>query len=150
MHIYLFLKNFCLKNFRSRGMHLEQLGEFDLVWKGVLFYTFFFTWLLFISHYIFCFLLKNLKQSIKYHPTHLTYMQSTSCKMLGWMKNKLESKLQGEISITSDMQMTPPLFQKVKGIKSLLRKVKEKSEKGGLKLNFQKTKIMAFSPITSW
>ena len=77
-------------------------------------------------------------------------MQSTSCKMLGWMKNKLESKLQGEISITSDMQMTPPLFQKVKGIKSLLRKVKEKSEKGGLKLNFQKTKIMAFGPITSW
>ena len=66
------------------------------------------------------------------------------------MKNKLESRLQGEISITSDMQMTPPLFQKVKGIKSLLRKVKEKSEKGGLKLNFQKTKIMAFSPITSW
>ena len=66
------------------------------------------------------------------------------------MKHKLESRLPGEISITSDMQMTPPLFQKVKGIKSLLRKVKEKSEKGGLKLNFQKTKIMAFSPITSW
>ena len=48
------------------------------------------------------------------HPVYLTYMQSTSCKMLGWMKHKLESKLPGEISITSDMQMTPPLRQKVK------------------------------------
>ena len=45
---------------------------------------------------------------------YLTYMQSTSCEMLGWMKHKLESKLLGEISITSDMQMTPPLWQKVK------------------------------------
>ena len=46
------------------------------------------------------------------HPAYLTYMQSTSCKMLGWMK--LESRLLGEISITSDRQMTPPLWQKVK------------------------------------
>ena len=55
----------------------------------------------------------------------------------------------GEISITSDMQMTPPLWQKVKNW-SLLVKVKEESEKAGLKLNIQKTKIMASSPITSW
>ena len=48
------------------------------------------------------------------HPAYLTYMQSTSCKMLVWMKHKLESRLPGEISITSDMQMTPPLWQKVK------------------------------------
>ena len=48
------------------------------------------------------------------HPVYLTYMQSTSCEMLGWMKHKLESKLLGEISITSDMQMEPPLWQKVK------------------------------------
>ena len=48
------------------------------------------------------------------HPAYLTYMQSTACKMLGWMKHKLESRLLGEISITSDMQMTPPLRQKVK------------------------------------
>ena len=41
------------------------------------------------------------------HPAYLTYMQSTSCKMPGWMKHKLESILPGEISITSDMQMTP-------------------------------------------
>ena len=48
------------------------------------------------------------------HPAYLTYMQSTSCEMLGWMKHKLESRVQGETSITSDMQMTPPLWQKVK------------------------------------
>ena len=56
----------------------------------------------------------------------------------------------GEISITSDMQMTSPLWQKVKELKSLLMKVKEESEKVGLKLNIQKTKIMASGPITSW
>ena len=48
------------------------------------------------------------------HPAYLTYMQSISCEMPGWMKHKLESRLPGEISITSDMQMTPPLWQKVK------------------------------------
>ena len=48
------------------------------------------------------------------HPACLTYMQSTSCKMSGWMKHKLESRLLGEISIMSDMQMTSPLWQKVK------------------------------------
>ena len=47
-------------------------------------------------------------------PAYLTYMQSTSYEMLGWMKHKLESRLPGEISIISDMQMTPPLWQKVK------------------------------------
>ena len=54
--------------------------------------------------------------------------------MLGWMKHKLESILPEEISITSDMQMTPPLWQKAKKLKSLLVKVKEESEKVGLKL----------------
>ena len=62
----------------------------------------------------------------------------------------LESRLLGEISITSDMQMTPPLWQKRKELKSLLMKVKEESEKVGLKLNIHKTKIMASGPITSW
>ena len=52
--------------------------------------------------------------------------------------------------ITSDMQMTPPLWQKVEELKSLLMKVKVESEKAGLKLNIQKTKIMASGPITSW
>ena len=65
------------------------------------------------------------------------------------MKHKLESRLPGEISITSDMQMTPPLWQKNEELKSLLMKVKE-SEKADLELNIQKTKIMASSPITSW
>ena len=66
------------------------------------------------------------------------------------MKHKLESRLPGEISITSDIQMTPPLWQKEEELKSLLLKVKEESEKVGLKLNIQKTKIMASSPINSW
>ena len=48
------------------------------------------------------------------HPAYLTSMQSTSCEMPGWMKFKLKSRLLGEISITSDMQMTPPLWKKVK------------------------------------
>ena len=48
------------------------------------------------------------------HPAYLTYMQSTSWETLGWKKHKLESRLPGEISITSDMQMTPPLWQRVK------------------------------------
>ena len=66
------------------------------------------------------------------------------------MKQKLESRLPGEISITSDMQTTPPLWQTEEKLKSLLMKVKEESEKAGLKLNSQKTKIMASSLITSW
>ena len=78
-------------------------------------------------------------------------MQSTSCKTLGWMKHKLESRLLGEISITSDMQMTPPLMAENKEeLRSLSTKVKGESEKAGLKLNIQKIKIMTSSPITSW
>ena len=57
---------------------------------------------------------KEYIESVYCHPAYLTYMQSTSQKMLVWMKHKLESRLLGEISITSDMQMTPPLWQKVK------------------------------------
>ena len=68
--------------------------------------------------------------------------------MPGWMKHKLESRFPGEISKTSDMQMTPPLWQKAK--KYLLIEVKEESEKAGLKFNSQKTKIMASGPIPSW
>ena len=68
--------------------------------------------------------------------------------MPGWLKHKLESRLLGEISITSDIQMTPLLWQKVKKLKSLLMKVKEESEKAGLKLNIQK--LRSSGPITSW
>ena len=57
---------------------------------------------------------KEYVKAVYCHPAYLTYMSSTSCEMLGWMKNKLESRLPGDISITSDMQMTPPLWQKVK------------------------------------
>ena len=74
-------------------------------------------------------------------------MQSTSLETLGWRKHKLESRLPGEISITSDMQTTLPIWEK---LKSLLMKAKEESGKVGLKLNIQKTKIMASGPITSW
>ena len=57
---------------------------------------------------------KGVHQGVYCHLAYLTYMQSTSCEMLGWMKHKLESRLLGEVSITSDMQMIPPLLQKVK------------------------------------
>ena len=57
---------------------------------------------------------KEYVKAVYCHPAYLTYMQSTSCEILGWMKHKLESKSPGEILITSDMQMTLPLWQKVK------------------------------------
>ena len=57
---------------------------------------------------------KEYIKAVYCHPAYLTYMQSTSGDTLGWMKHKLESRLPGEISITSDMQMTPPLWQKAK------------------------------------
>ena len=57
---------------------------------------------------------KEYVKAVYCHPVYLTSMQSTSCETLGWKKHKLESRLPGEISITSDMQMTPPLWQKVK------------------------------------
>ena len=78
-------------------------------------------------------------------------MQSTSCEVPGWIKHKLESRLLGEISITSDMQITPHLQQKAKKkeLKNFLMQVKEESEKTGLKLSIQKTKIMASGSITS-
>ena len=57
---------------------------------------------------------KEYVKAVYCHPACLTSVQSTSCEMQGWMKQKLESRLPGEISITSDMQMTPPLWQKVK------------------------------------
>ena len=66
------------------------------------------------------------------------------------MKHKLESRLLGEISITSDTQMTPPYGRSEEELKSLLMKVKEEGEKVDLKLNIQKTKILVSGPITSW
>ena len=57
---------------------------------------------------------KEYIKAVYCHSVYLTYMQSTSCEMLGWMKHKVESRLPGEISITSDTQMTPFLWQKAK------------------------------------
>ena len=57
---------------------------------------------------------KEYIKAIYCHPVYLTYVQRTSCEMSGWMKHKLESRLQGETSITSDMQIIPPLWQKAK------------------------------------
>ena len=76
-------------------------------------------------------------------PAYLTYMQSTSWEALGWRKHKLETRLLGEIRNHSKAEREEEL-------KSLLMKVKKESEKVGLKLSIQKTKIMAFGPITSW
>ena len=85
------------------------------------------------------------------HPACLTYMQSTSCEMLGWMKHKLESRLAGEcinnLRYADDIIL---MAESEEELKSLLMKVKEESEKVGLKLNIQKTNIMASGPITSW
>ena len=76
-------------------------------------------------------------------------MQSISCDMQDWMRHKLESRLQGEISVTSDMHMTQPLRQKVKKTKVPLDE--SESEKASLKPNIKKTmKIMASGAITSW
>ena len=70
--------------------------------------------------------------------------------MPDWMKHKLESRLPGEISITSDMQNTTLMAKSEEELKSLLMKFKEESEKVGLKLSVQKTKIMVSVLITSW
>ena len=71
--------------------------------------------------------------------------------MLGWMKHKLESRLQREISITLDMLVNTTLMAESKEeLKSLFMRMKEESEKAGLKLNIQKAKIMVSGPITSW
>ena len=78
-------------------------------------------------------------------------MQSTSCEMPGWMKLKLRSRLQGEISITSDTQMTPPLTaESNEELKRLFTIVKEENEKIGLNLSIQEMKINTSGHITSW
>ena len=93
---------------------------------------------------------KEYIKTVYCHP-YLTYMQSTSWETLGWMKHKLESRLPGEIS--NNLRYaddTTFMAESEEELKSLLIKVKEESEKVGLKLSIQKTKIMASGPITSW
>ena len=78
-------------------------------------------------------------------------MQSTSCEMPGWMKHKLESRLPGKIiSNLRYADATTLTAESKEELKSLLMKVKEESKNVALKLNIQKTKIMASSPVTSW
>ena len=74
---------------------------------------------------------KEYIKAVYCHPAYLTYVQNTSWEMLGWMKYKLESRLPGEISITSDMQMTPPLWQK--GTKKPLDESESGEQKSWLK-----------------
>ena len=83
------------------------------------------------------------------HCAYLTYRQSTSCEMLSWMKQKLKSRLLGEIAITSDNADDTTFMEESKEkLKSLLMKVKEKSEKPSLNPTFKKTNITASGPIT--
>ena len=92
---------------------------------------------------------KEYVKAVYCHPAYyLTYMQTTSCKILGWMKHKLGSRLPGQISTNSDnADDTTLMAESEEELKSLEMKVKE-SEKAGLKLNIQKTKFMAPGPIT--
>ena len=69
---------------------------------------------------------KEFIKAVYCHPAYLTSRQSTLCDMPGWMKHKLESRLPGEIAITSDMQMTPPLWKKARRTKEPL----DESERG--------------------
>ena len=90
---------------------------------------------------------KEFVKAVCCHLAYLTYMQRTSCEMPGWMRHKLELRFPREISIASDMQMTPLLWQKVKKeLKSFLMKVKEESEKVGLKLNIKKQRSWHLVP----
>ena len=89
---------------------------------------------------------ENIK-AVYCHRAYLTYIQSTSCEMPSWMKHKLESRLLGEISYSDD---TTLMEESKEQLKRLLVKMKEESEKAGLKLNIQKMKITASGPITSW
>ena len=93
---------------------------------------------------------KDYIKAVYCHSAYITYMQSTSGKMLHWMNYKLESRLLGEISITSDIQMILNILMAESNdeLKSLFMRVKEESEKAGLKLNILKTKIMASGSIT--
>ena len=92
---------------------------------------------------------KECIEAVYCHPAYLTYMQNASCEMPGWMKHKPESRWLGDISMTSDnTDDTTHIAESEEKLNSLLLKVKEEGEKAGLKLNIQKTKIIASGPIT--
>ena len=91
---------------------------------------------------------KKYIKTVYCHLAYLICMQNISCEIPCWMKHKLESRFKGEISITSDDNTL--MAESEKELENLLMKVKKDSEKAGLKLNVQKTKIMASCPISSW
>ena len=94
---------------------------------------------------------KEYVKAVYCHPAYLTSMQSPSWETLGWKKHKLESRLlRRNINHLRYADDTTLMAESEEELKSLLMKVKEESEKVGLKLNIQKTKIMASGPITSW
>ena len=86
---------------------------------------------------------KEYVKAVYCHPVYLTCMQSTSCEMLGWMKHKLESRLPGKINNVRYVDDITIMAESEEELKRLLMKVKEESEKAGLKLNIQKMKIIA-------
>ena len=90
---------------------------------------------------------KEYVKAVYFHPAYLTCLQSTSCKMLSWMKHKLESRNINNLRYADDTTLTAESEEE---LKSLLMKVKEESGKVGLKLNIQKMNIIASGPITSW
>ena len=93
---------------------------------------------------------KEYVKAVCCHLAYLTYMQSTSCKMLDWMKHKLESAFQGEIPNLRYADDTTLMAESKEKLRSLLMKVKEESETAGLKLKISKMKIVASDPIISW
>ena len=92
---------------------------------------------------------KKYNKAVCCHPVYLTYTQSTSCEMLGWMGYKLESRLLESINHRY-VDDTTQMAESKKELKSLLMRVTKEGEKANLKLNIKKTKIMASGPITSW
>ena len=88
-------------------------------------------------------------EAVYCHPAYLIYMHSISWKMPDWINQKLESRLLAEMSNFRYTDDTTLIAESKEELKSLLMRMKEESEKAGLKLNIQKIKIMASSPITS-
>ena len=94
---------------------------------------------------------KEYIKAVYCHPAYLTYMQSTSCEMPGWMKHKLAGiKIAGRNINNLRYSDDTTLMAEREELKSLLMKVKEERGKVDLKLNIQKTKSMASGPVTSW
>jgi len=93
---------------------------------------------------------KKYSKTVYCHPAYLTYMQSTWCEMPGWMNQSWNQAAQRYINNLTYADDTTLMTESGEKLRSLLMRMKEESEKTGLKLNIQKTKIMASGPITSW